>query len=296
MKIRSLLVLLVVFVSVNCFGQVLTPNMQKEIYKDDFIDYEAGRDIDSVYAFQQRKVIDYASIREADVMWSQRIWRRIEVKEKLNLPIFYPLEDISDRDNLLEIIKDAMRAEEIQPFDSRPVDADEFKHPMAVTDADSLMGKTIVEQDIDEYGDPIFTEQFDFFTSSELVSYEIKEDWYFDKQRSQTVVEIRGIMPIFEYFDGDKGIMVPKNGPWFYFPEVRYALINKEVFNRNNESARLTFDDLFMKRYFSSHIVKAANVYNRSLLAAGYKGLDLLLEAENLKKEMFIFEHDLWSF
>lgn len=296
---RKLILIAIAFIGFGVLGsyaQVLTPDMQKTMYKDDFIDYEEGRDIDSVYLYQQRKVVDYAPIREADVMWSQRIWRKIELAEKINLPIFYPLDDIDDRDNLLEIIMEAMRAEEIVPFDSRPVDGDEFKHIMSVGAADSLMGRTIVETDVDEYGDPVYTEQFDLFTASDLVAYSLKEDWYFDKQRSQTVVEIRGIMPVFEYFDGDKGIMVPKNGPWFYFPELRYVLINKEVFNRKNETARLTFDDLFLKRYFSSHITKAANVYDRTLLGAGYRGLDLLLEAEKIKEEMFNYEHDLWSF
>src|SRR5665213_1798532 len=37
-----------------------------------------------------RKPIHYSYVREADVMWSKRIWRTIDLREKLNFPIYYP--------------------------------------------------------------------------------------------------------------------------------------------------------------------------------------------------------------
>ena len=46
-------------------------------------------------------------MREADVMWSKRVWRVIDLKEKMNHPLYYPDEQILDRKSLFDVIKDA---------------------------------------------------------------------------------------------------------------------------------------------------------------------------------------------
>ena len=149
---------------------------------------------------------------------------------------------------------------------------------------------------LDDYGDPYTQETVSEFVATDVTRFQLKEDWYFDKQLSQMMVEILGIMPIVRVLNSETGVYQDKGTCWFYMPELRYTLINYEVFNRKNETQRMTFDDLFMKRYFSSHIIKEANVYDRSIAKAGYKGMDNLLEAEKIKKKMFEYEHDLWSY
>jgi len=57
----------------------------------------------------------------------------------------------------------------------------------------------------------------------------------------------------------------------------------------------LSWDDLFEMRYFASTIYKEGNVYNRRIKDYS-DGLDQLLEADKIKKELFNFEHDLWSY
>jgi hypothetical protein len=73
------------------------------------------------------------------------------------------------------------------------------------------------------------------------------------------------------------------------------VLANHDVFNRSNPSERRSFDDIFWKRQFSSYIVKEENVYDRTI-AEYKKGMDALLEAQKIKDEIIIFEHDLWEF
>ena len=82
---------------------------------------------------------------------------------------------------------------------------------------------------------------------------------------------------------------------WLYFPECRYVFQNFYVQSRHNDSQRMSFDDLFWKRMFTSYIYKESNIYDREL--QNYRaGVESLLEAERIKDKIFKFEHDLWSF
>jgi len=49
---------------------------------------------------------------------------------------------------------------------------------------------------------------------------------------------------------------------WLYFPELRYVLVNWDVFNRENDAERRSFDHVFWTRQFNSTITKVSNVYD----------------------------------
>ena len=40
----------------------------------------------------ERRVLPYQPLREADIFWEKRIWRIIDIREKMNLPFAYPEE------------------------------------------------------------------------------------------------------------------------------------------------------------------------------------------------------------
>lgn len=278
-------------------AQVLTPEMKKRMYKDTFLDYDPELDVDSVRNFQQKNVVPYPPIREADVLWSKRVWREIEVSEKVNLPLYYPLDEISDRQNLFDVLVEAYKSGNIQAFDSRFIGSDEFRFPIpADTATVKLFSRTITIEDIDDFGEIQYITRQQDFRAEDVVRYQLKEDWYFDKQRSELRVKILGIMPICKYTDASDGTVKTQQTAWFYFPEVRHVLVNYEAFNRKNKTQRITFDDIFMKRYFSSHIIKEENVYDRSIASVYRNTYDQLLRSEEIKQEIFEFEHDLWSY
>jgi len=65
------------------------------------------------YRAKDRHVLSYDDIREADVLWSKRIWRVIDTREKLNLAFAYPkmpfvniLLDIISKDERAKIFID----------------------------------------------------------------------------------------------------------------------------------------------------------------------------------------------
>ncbi len=291
------------------------PDVRKRIFKDDFRDYTETMSLDSQMSFQQRQFIAYNPIREADVMWGKRIWRRIPVKERVNYPLFYPHEVdpregtyIDDRDPLFKILVEATLEGDLVSFypfirdgydkDGLEIPDDEFRFPMTKDEFKSRLSEIETKTQVDPTTGLTYTDTtYTYFWASNVVFYDLKEDWYFDKQRSQMMVKIMGICPYIRFKDASGVLGKPIPIAWFYFPHVRYVLANKEAYNIQNEYVRVTFDDIFMKRRFSSYIIKEGNVYDRKIeKISALSSMDKLFESERIKNEMFEFEHDLWDY
>jgi len=243
-----------------------------------------------------RRVVPYTHVREADVMWHKRVWREIDLREKINHPLYFPLEPIEDRKSLFDVIKNAVTVEKtLKAYD--PGD-DEFTRPLTTAEAVARMGDTITIFLEDEFGDPTIPQKdFAPVESQDIVKYRIKEDWFFDNERSIMDVRIMGICPFKNEVAEDGSVKGIKPVFWIYFPEARYVFANYDVFNRQNDAERRTFDDIFWKRMFNSYIYKVSNVYDRQIIE--YKEnnpLELLLEADKIKDDLFIMEHDLWHY
>ena len=280
--------------------------------------------LDGVYIQEHiptKRVVSYTHLREADVMWAKRIWRVIDLKEKMNHKLYYPLEKQNDRISLYEVIRyGALTEGSLTVYDLGGIELDDkFRFPVKpesgnINDPDfrkkleAMFGieeqKDSIEIDefgnegpaVDDEGEVIKVNIITDYVSRDIVRYELKEDWFFDKQRSVLDVRIIGISPVvFSRNPETLEIDGLKNLFWLYFPECRYVFQNFFVFNNANDSQRMSFDDLFWKREFSSFIKKESNVYDRKI-SPNWTGLNALLESERIKEEMFEKEHDLWHY
>ena len=268
--------------------------------------------LDGVYVKEHvpaRKPIPYHHLREADMMWSKKMWRMLDLREKINHPLYFPTTKMDDRYSLIDLILYGVAQEGLVVYDDSD---DEFTTPMTASQIDI---KFDVRADTTYVDDPETGEtkpaivQHDR-TTSEVKRLLLKEVWYFDKQRAMLEVRIVGLCPIRMYEKAaalNQEIQVSEDTTeekefsmkqvcWVYFPAVRPLLANHEVFNPNNDAERRTFDDVFFKRRFSSYIFKETNVYDNRLIDEYQHGLDALIESDKIKDFVFKFEHDLWEY
>jgi len=244
-----------------------------------------------------RRPIAYTSLREADVMWSKRVWRIIDLKEKMNHPLYYPTTPIADRKSLFDVIKDgALKDGTISCFNSMD---DEFRIEFTKSEIQNMLASWDSTNQSEDPNNPgtFISSPLKHETNAEAITqYRIKEDWFFDKQRSVMDVRIIGLELIVakktesgEDAGGSKPLF------WVYFPEIRPILATQDVYMRHNDSERRTFDDIFWKRMFSSYVYKESNVYDR-LIGEYTSGINALFESERIKDDIFKYEHDLWHF
>jgi gliding motility associated protien GldN len=251
---------------------------------------------------QNRNPIPYTHIREADVMWSKRVWRTIDLREKFNHPLYYPTSPINNRKSLFDVIKEGILSEEIYAFDN-PLFVDDFSIRMTKTQVVDLFYQTDSILQEDPYNPGTYNKVVivNELLSADIVQWWVKEDWYFNKQTSTMEVRILGLCPLKAKSDPSTGEVIGVMPLfWVYFPQCRPLLARNEVFNSENDAQRMSYDDLFMKRMFASYIFKESNVYNVGgndrPINSYCTGVEALMEADRVKEDISNKEHDVWHF
>ncbi|MCE3280958.1 MAG: hypothetical protein K0S44_3149 [Bacteroidetes bacterium] len=241
--------------------------------------------------------VRYQSLREADVMWSKRTWRVIDLREKLNLPMYYPTEPKVCLMSLFDVLKCALLEGDLVAF-ANPVFDDEFISPMTKDEVKKMLiswDSTYMIEDINNPGNMIISPLKTEITTADVHQYRIKEDWFFDKQRSVMEVRIVGICPVIVKKTENGEEIGSKTLFWIHFPHARPYLAKAAVFNRWNDNERMTYDELFQKRMFTSYIYKESNVYDRTI--ADYRqGIDALMESDEINEEIFTYESNFWQY
>ncbi len=243
----------------------------------------------------ERKPIPYPKIREADVIWAKLLWREISLREKINLSFYYPENPMDGRYSLIDLMLKGIKDNDICAFDTED---DEFKVPIEL---DQITAKFGAGTDTISKRDPLTGEIEKVvidkdINSTEVKCYLVKELWFFDKQTSTMQVRILGLCPVREFTKGDDEMVYQKKLFWVNYDECRKLFAKYEVYNNFNDALRLSFDDIFIKRMFSSIIKKESNVYNNRDITTYAEGFDAMLESERIKNEIFNWEQDLWQY
>lgn len=253
-------------------------------------DINADRPLDDIVEKRltvEKRVLPYDHIREADIFWEKRIWRIIDVREKMNLFFAYPERPF------FTILMDAAESGEITVYSTED---DKFSIPLTPDEVASMGASvdTIATVDPETYEETYQIVRNEV-NPQDVKRFRLKEIWFFDEETSTLQVRILGVAPLIEEYDDNGNFKYERPMFWVYYPEARQMLARERVFNVGNDSSPMTFEDIFEMRYFSSYIYKESNVFDRRL-EDYLSGLDLLMEADKIKQEIFNFEHDLWSY
>jgi gliding motility associated protien GldN len=105
---------LIIAININSQSQILDSPPQDGLFPD--------------IGMIDKKPVPYPPLRKADIMWSKRIWRVIDMREKINQPFYYPLEPHNGWRSFMQIIMDALKEGSITAYDISGTD--EFLVPL----------------------------------------------------------------------------------------------------------------------------------------------------------------------
>ncbi len=246
----------------------------------------------------EKKPVPYPYVREADVMWAKDVWRTIDLRQRMNFPLRYPIEGKmsgGDRYSLFGLLMEGIKTEEITPYEYVPNVG--WKEPFSkLTTLQKIYDDTNGEVIPNDDGSPGEVIQ----GTSYIWQFMIQEQWFFDKKHSVMKVRIVAIAPVFFNLFDEFGERLPqptRSIPFIvHFPQCRRLFATNAIYNANNDAQPISFDDLFFQRRFASTIMAESNVYGNRQLTSYKTGQDILLEADKIKNDLFIMEHDLWEY
>lgn len=236
----------------------------------------------------ERKVLAYQPVRESDIMFEKRVWRIIDVREKMNLPFSYP------EDPFFQILQNAATKGELPVYSTED---DKFTKRLSTDDVLSMLSETdtVVTFDPETYEERVQIVRNEI-NWEDVKRFRIKEVWFFDKETSKLEVRILGIAPLIDVKDDEGNFRFEKPMFWVYYPHARELFARHRVFTLGgNTNTTLSWEDMFEMRYFASYIYKESNVYDRKV-SDYLTGVDVLMESEKIKNDIFNMEHDLWQY
>lgn len=244
-------------------------------------------------AVKERKAVPYRYIREANVKWSKRIHRMIDVREKQNKIMHWP------RNPFYLIVWNSAMNGVLTAYRNDSLTS--IKTPEDI-DKEISITSTVMVPNPDNPDDPydlVPQEVSEKYDPKKINKYRLMEDWIFDYNYSDFRARIIAIAPIWRPLT-ESGIELQESPLfWLKMDDLRPIIANEEIFNTKNDAARMSFDHWFQMRMFNSYIVKESNMYDMDI--AYYEefkddGVAALLESDRIKNDLFILEHDLWEY
>ena len=247
------------------------------------------RPIDDVVAsttMQEKRVLPYAPVREADILWKKRIWREIDTREKMNLTFRNP------EMPLVKILTDAVLSGELRAYDAED---DKFSVLMDKENLDERLYKvdSVYITDPITYEDTLQIVRNDF-DPQDVKRFRLKEVWYFDANTSTMKVRIIGIAPLVDVYGDNNDYRYSTPLFWIYYPDARKLLAKQAVYIPGNDKKVMSWEDILEMRFFTSYITKESNVMDERLQER-YSGEELLRESEKIRQKIFNIEQDMWS-
>jgi gliding motility associated protien GldN len=251
-------------------------------------------------SLSDRTPLPYEHLRWDDALYAEKVWRELDLREKMNKPFVYEANDDNGSQIFVSMLLNAIKKGDVTAFNTMD---DRFTTPMTLAEIEQLTQGSADTSEVRDINDPNKIKEYVVtrasFDAKSITKIRIKEEWVFDREASRMFVRILGIAPVKVQYNpnGTERGVTPLF--WVYYPDLRPTLAKYEVYNPKNMGAsRMTWEELFESRMFSSYITKSTldNPGNRNIKQMMKDPILALLEGDNIKERIFNYEQDLWSY
>ncbi len=252
------------------------------------------------------KPLPYGYIDDRDILYSKVIWEHIDLNERINLPLYYPIDSTyvdSSRKSMFYTLLKGIKDGEI----SEVYDDSFFKSKLTMKDINQKLtrvdtsdyayellneGQTNIKDYVDEIS----------IKSEDIDGYRIKGIWFFDKRQGEMRYRMLAIAPMApdvqilgrDDIDGNESLPLF----WVFYPNAREVLHKGTAFNENNHRSPISFDQILNARRFTAVILREENLYGNRAITEYIRGNALLqiLESERIKETIRNKELDMWNY
>lgn len=238
------------------------------------------------------RTLQWNNVREIDIAFKRRVWKRIDVKEKPNMPFIYKGDEYTGGGSLVEILLDAVKRGKVKAYNDAS-----FTRVLSYDDVSSRLSseRTIVVKNPITEEEEIRTVKNEFNPES-VAMYEVQEDWIFDRNVGRLLPRLRAVTAYRADFDE----ATDKFLGWdplitVYYPEAREVLSQYEIYNPQNDVHRMSWTDYLDRMMYNGYITKTSrnNPTNESNL--GQPGFETLVNGQKEMQDIIQREMDMWE-
>lgn len=272
--------------------------------------------------------LPYPHVSDRELLWYKTVWEIIDLDERLNFPLYYPVDTVNigpQRRSLFHVLVKAVEDGKLDMYNNSYFtskrelkDLTSALSAMRITDAgvrqlnekgvflpdnrsstiDSVINAGILDRQ--------FVQRRDI-QAADVKQYRIKGVWYFDSRQGEMRYRLLGIAPVTP--DASALLANQATGSanpvtdyiplfWIFYPQAREVLHEALAFNGENTARSITFDHLLNVRRFDSMIYKVDNVQGDREIERyiADNAMMQLLESQRIQEDIRNFELDLWNY
>ena len=295
----------VVLIAVGMLAGVFTSNAQLNVLNAKSPE-DIGKKTEAQIEYDNDEPLPYGYTDERDVLWSRTVWEIIDLDERVNFPLYYPIDTNNigaERRSLYDVL-----VKNIKNGNIEHVYADSyFTEKRTLKDIEaSLVYSDTTDVGIDQFNaegrvDEEYIRKF-ALDAGDVEEWRVRGIWYLDKRQGELKYRLLGICPVANEARSkafpDDNIDSKVELFWVWFPAAREVLHKAKAFNRKNTSQPISFDHLLNSRRFGGLVYKEDNVQGDREVREyiNDNALMQLLESDRIKERIRNIEIDLWNY
>jgi gliding motility associated protien GldN len=252
------------------------------------------------------KPLPYGYVSDRDILWSTIVWEYIDLNQRINLPLYYPVDTTRVepyRRSLYHTLLKAVKSGKIteiydDSYFTTRLQVNEINEKLLRVDTSNAGYDALNagDRNLSEFVDSIAIQ------SQDIQGFRIKGIYYFDKRQGELKYRLLGLAPVAQDVQTIGRSDVSDNELlslfWVFYPDARQILHEMKVFNEKSSTYPISFDHLLISRRFSSIIYRQENLYGDRDVRDYIKGNSLfqVLESEKLKEAIRDRELDMWNY
>ena len=229
-----------------------------------------------------------------EVVWKRDIYRTLDLKKEKNASLYYPEQQIGENVNLFTYLFHHLIAGDINAYEYN-LDGYENFTSENIANVRELLDNYEIAHEIQGADSTIVVNPADI-PSNIVLSYFIKESYYYDQRRADFQRRITAICPVM-HTSGEYGNEVTKKPMfWLKYDEIAPLLTQQTMMSSSyNNVSTMTFDDYFTKHCYDGEIYKTVNMRNLAISQYCKDSTAVKKEQEKIEKQLTDVHKNIWE-
>lgn len=229
----------------------------------------------------------------SEVVWKRDIYRVLDLKKEKNASLYYPVQPIGNSMNLFTFIFGHILDNSIVAYNYNIDGYESFTADNRVNPREMLENYGIYYE-LGEGDVPVVNPSD--LPSNEVLSYYIKESYYYDQRTATFHQRVTAICPVL-HRSGEFSSEVTKYPMfWLKYDEIAPLLAQQGVVSSSyNNVSSMSLDDYFTKHCYDGEIYKTVNLRNLAISQYCKDSTAVSNEQAKIEKQLDDFRNGLWG-